>query len=199
MKFHLQLMLHLRISLLLVSALYMQSIVHVPCTHCTVIQWRLLTHSEKGCAGVCMYICVGRIMGNIIHILIISLSIPVAPGDYVDRDYRVVFDVATQRGTLNLMTDSDSILEDDELFMAVLSVPAGFPRVSEGSPSEAIVIIEDQTAAQVFFDPDLYPVLEGQVANLTLRLTVDVDLSITIIVMVQTMDGTSIGVYNRDT
>ena len=135
-------------------------------------------------------------MGNIIRIL--ASFIPVAPGDYVDRDYRVVFDVATQRGTLIVMTESDSILEDDELFMAVLSVPADVPRVSEGSPSEAIVTIVDQTAAQVFFDPDLYPVLEGQVANLTLKLTVDVDPSVTIIVRVQTMDGTATGVYTRE-
>ena len=136
-------------------------------------------------------------MGNVIDNP--TLFIPIAPGDYVDRDYLVVFDVATQKGTLIVMTESDSILEDDELFMAVLSVPADIPRVSEGSPPEAIVTIVDQTAAQVFFDPDLYPVLEGQVANLTLKLTVDVDPNITCIVMVQTMDGTATGVYTRDT
>ena len=127
-------------------------------------------------------------------------SIPVAPGDYVDRNYQIVFDVATQTGTLNVMTESDSILEDDELFMAVLSVPADVPRVSESSLSEAIFTIVDQTTAQVFFDPDLYPVLESQVVNLTLKLTVDVDPSVTCIVMVQTMDRTSTGVciYTKD-
>ena len=136
-------------------------------------------------------------MGNVIDNP--TLFIPIAPGDYVDRDYLVVFDVATQKGTLIVMTESDSILEDDEQFMAVLSVPADVPRVSEGSPSEAIVTIVDQT--QVFFDPDLYPVLEGQVANLTLKLTVDVDPSVTIIVMVQTVpvNGTATGVVIEDT
>ena len=107
-----------------------------------------------------------------------------------------MFDVATQKGTLIVMTESDSILEDDELFMAVLSVPANVPCVSEGSPSKAIVTIVDQTAVQVFFDPDLYPVLEGQVANLTLKLTVDVN--VTIAVLVQAVDGTASGVLTRD-
>ena len=33
-----------------------QAILHVPHMHCTVIQWRLLTHSGKECAGVCEYV-----------------------------------------------------------------------------------------------------------------------------------------------
>ena len=89
----------------------------------------------------------------------------------------------------------DNILENNETFKAVLSVPAGVPRVSEGTPSEATVTILDQTAAEVYFDPAAYSVPEGQPADLTLKLTADVDPSVTIIVMVQTMDGTATGVY----
>ena len=91
----------------------------------------------------------------------------------------------------------DNILESNETFKAVLSVPAGVPRVSEGTPSEATVTILDQTAAEVYFDPDIYCVPEGQSAELILKLTMDVDPSVTIIVRVQTMDGTAIGVYIR--
>ena len=91
----------------------------------------------------------------------------------------------------------DNILENNETFKAVLSVPVDVPRVSEGTPSEATVTILDQTAAEVYFDPAAYSVPEGQPADLTLKLTTDVDPSVTIIVMVQTMDGTAIGVYIR--
>ena len=76
----------------------------------------------------------------------------------------------------------------------MLSVPAGLPRVFAGTPSEATVTILDRTAAEVYFDPDVYNVTEGQSTNLILRLTKDVDPSVTIIVMVQTMNGSATGV-----
>ena len=97
--------------------------------------------------------------------------------------------------TLVVQTEMDHILENNETFKAVLSVPVDVPRVSEGTPSEATVTILDQTAAEVYFDPTAYSVPEGQPADLILKLTMDVDPSVTIIVMVQTMDGTAIGVY----
>ena len=122
-------------------------------------------------------------------------SPPAAPGDYEDRSYQVVFNVTTQTGTLVVHTETDSIIENDEDFTAVLSVPAGLPRVFEGTPSEATVTILDQTTAEVYFDPATYNVTEGQPADLTLRLTRDVDPSVTIIVMVQTRDGSATGVY----
>ena len=77
----------------------------------------------------------------------------------------------------------------------MLSVPAGLPRVFEGAPSEATVTILDQTTAEVYFDPATYNVTEGQPADLILRLTRDVDPSVTITVMVQTRDGSAIGAY----
>ena len=88
----------------------------------------------------------------------------------------------------------DNIIENDEDFTAVLSVPAGLPRVFEGTPSEATVTILDQTTAEVYFDPTTYNVTEGQPADLILRLTRDVDPSVTIIVVVQIIQG-SRGVY----
>ena len=120
---------------------------------------------------------------------------PAAQRDYEDRSYRVEFNVTTQRGTLVVHAEKDNILENDENLKAVLSVPAGVPRVSEGTPSEATVTILDRTAAEVYFDPDIYCVLEGQPVDLTLKLTAEVDPSVTVIVMVQTMDGTAVGVY----
>ena len=123
------------------------------------------------------------------------LSTPAAPGDYEDRSYQVVFNVTTQTGTLVVHTETDNIIENDEDFTAVLSVPAGLPPVFEGTPSEATVTILDRTTAEVYFDPATYNVTEGQPADLILRLTKDVDPSVTIIVMVQTMDGSATGVY----
>ena len=122
-------------------------------------------------------------------------SPPAAPGDYEDRSYQVVFNVTTQTGTLVVFTEPDNIIENDEDFTAMLSVPAGLPRVFEGTPSEATVTILDQTTAEVYFDPATYNVTEGQPADLILRLTMDVDPSVTIIVRVQTMDGSATGVY----
>ena len=123
------------------------------------------------------------------------LSTPAAPGDYEDRSYQVVFNVTTQTGTLVVHTETDNIIENDEDFTAVLSVPAGLPRVFEGTPSEATVTILDQTTAEVYFDPATYNVTEGQPADLILRLTRDVDPSVTIIVRVQTRDGSATGAY----
>ena len=96
-------------------------------------------------------------------------------------------------GTLVVHTETDNITENDEDFTAVLSVPAGLPRVFEGTPSEATVTILDRTTAEVYFDPTTYNVTEGQPADLILRLTRHVDPSVTIIVMVQTMDGLATG------
>ena len=120
---------------------------------------------------------------------------PAASGDYESRSYRVEFNVTTQSGTLIVQTVEDNILEKDEQLKAVLSVPSSSPRVSEGTLAEAIVTIRDQTSAEVHFDSSTYSVPEGQPANLTLKLTGDVDLNVTIIVRVQTMDGSAIGVY----
>ena len=80
----------------------------------------------------------------------------------------------------------------------MLSVPAGLPRVFEGTPSEATVTILDQTTAEVYFDPTTYNVTEGQPADLILRLTRDVDPSVSIIVRVQTRDGSATGVYTLE-
>ena len=122
-------------------------------------------------------------------------SPPAAPGDYEDRSYQVVFNVTTQTGTLVVFTEPDNIIENDENFTAVLSVPAGLPRVFEGTPSEATVTILDRTTAEVYFDPATYNVTEGQPADLILRLTRDVHLSVAIIVRVQTRDGSATGAY----
>jgi len=105
-----------------------------------------------------------------------------------------VFNVTTQTGTLVVHTETDNIIENDEDFTAVLSVPAGLPHVFEGTPSEATVTILDQTTAEVYFDPATYNVTEGQPADLILRLTSDVDPSVTIIMVVQIMQGSK-GVY----
>ena len=80
----------------------------------------------------------------------------------------------------------------------MLSVPAGLPRVFEGTPSEATVTILDQTTAEVYFDPATYNVTEGQPADLILRLTGDVDPSVTIIMVVQIMHGPG-GVFTIST
>ena len=106
-----------------------------------------------------------------------------------------MFNVTTQTGTLVVFTETDNIIENDEGFTAVLSVPAGLPRVFEGIPSEANVTILDRTTAEVYFDHATYSVTEGQPADLILRLTRDVDPTVTIIVRVQTMDGLATGVY----
>ena len=123
------------------------------------------------------------------------LSTPAAPGDYDNRSSQVVFNVTTQTGTLVVHTETDNIIENDEDFTAVLSVPAGLPRVFEGTPSEATVTILDQTTAEVYFDPAAYNVTEGQPADLILRLTRDVDPSVTIIMGVQTINESATGVY----
>ena len=125
------------------------------------------------------------------------LSTSAAPGDYEDRSYQVVLNVTTQMGTLVVHTETDNIIENDEDFTAVLSVPAGLPRVFEGTPSEATVTILDQTTAELYFDPATYNVTEGQPADLILRLTRDVDNSVTIIVRVQTSDRLATGVYTK--
>ena len=117
------------------------------------------------------------------------LSTPAAPGDNEDRSYQVVFNVTTQTGTLVVFTEPDNIIENDEDFTAVLSVPAGLPRVFEGTPSEATVTILDQTTAEVYFDPATYNVTEGQPADLILRLTRDVDPLVTVIMVVQIIPG----------
>ena len=119
---------------------------------------------------------------------------PAAPGDYEDRSYQVVLNVTTQTGTLVVHTETDNITENDEDFTAMLSVPAGLPRVFEGTPSEATVTILDRTTAEVYFDPGTYNVTEGQPADLILRLTRDVDPSVTIPVRVQPMERSATGV-----
>ena len=102
---------------------------------------------------------------------------------------------------------NEEIYEGDEDFFLDFSVAGdsetygiteGSPRVFAGIPSEATVTILDRTAVEVYFDPDVYNVTEGQTANLILRLTRDVDPSVTIIVMVQTMDGSATGVYMKN-
>ena len=111
-----------------------------------------------------------------------------------------MFNVTTQTGTLVVHTETDNIIENDEDFTAVLSVPAGLPRVFEGTPSEATVTILDRTTAEVYFDPTTYNVTEGQPADLILRLTSDVDPSVTIIMVVQIMQGSkSARVYTFST
>ena len=105
-----------------------------------------------------------------------------------------MFNVTTQTGTLVVHTETDSVIENDEDFTAVLSIPAGLPRVFGGTPSQANVTILDRTAAEVYFDPATYNVTEHQTIELILKLTRDVDPSVTIIVMVQTVNGTATGV-----
>ena len=109
-----------------------------------------------------------------------------------------MFNVTTQTGTLVVHTETDNIIENDEDFTAVLSVPGGLPRVFEGTPSEATVTILDRTTAEVYFDPATYNVTQSQSANLILRLTGDVDPSVTIIMVVQIVPG-SRGVYTFST
>ena len=135
--------------------------------------------------------CVGRVAK-----CTTCLSTPAAPGDYKHRFYVVILNVTTQMGRLVVHTETDSIIENDEDSTAVLSVPAVLPCVFEGTPSKATVTILDQTTAEVYFDPATYNVTEGQPADLILRLTRDVDPSVTIIVRVQTRDGSATGVYN---
>ena len=130
------------------------------------------------------------------HFTVLPYVSSTAPGDYQDRSYQVEFTVTTQTGTLVVYAETDHILENDEDFKAVLSVPAGLPRVFVGTPSEATVTILDRTAAEVYFDPDVYNVTEGQTVNLTLKLSNNVDPSVIIIMMVQTMDGSALGVYS---
>ena len=123
------------------------------------------------------------------------LSTPAAPGDYQDRSYQVEFNVTTQSGMLVVYAETDNVLENDEDFKAVLFVPTGLPRVFAGAPSEATVIILDRTAAQVYFDPDVYNVTEGQTANLILKLTTNMDPSLTIMMFVNTIDGSAKGMF----
>nr|WNS50027.1 Na-Ca exchanger/integrin-beta4-like protein [Halisarca dujardinii] len=118
-------------------------------------------------------------------------SSAVAPGDYEDRDYVVRFDVDTQMGMLVVHSNEDTILEDPELFLARLTVPSGLDRVVPGEPSEARVTITDRTPAEVFFDPVMYPIDEGEDANLTLRLTREVASGVVILVQFITRDGTA--------
>ena len=127
------------------------------------------------------------------HTLLLSTT--TAPGDYQNRSYQVEFNVTTQSGTLVVYAKTDNILENDEDFKAVLSVPAGLPRVFAGTPSEATVTILDRTAAKVYFEPDVYNVTQSQTANLTLKLTTNMDPSLTIIMFVNTMDGSAKGIY----
>ena len=106
-----------------------------------------------------------------------------------------MFNVTTQTGIIVVHTETDNFIENDEDFTAVLSVPARLPCVFEGTPSVANITILDQTTVEVYFNPATYNVTEGQPADLILRLTRDVDPSVNIIVMVQTMDGSATGVY----
>ena len=125
------------------------------------------------------------------------LSTPAAPGDYQDRSYQVEFNVTTQSGTLVVYAETDNILENDEDFKAVLSVPAGLPRVFAGTPSEATVTILDRTAAKVYFDPDVYMVNEGN--NVTLILRTNVTVNKRFGVLVNTVDDSAISMYCMDT
>ena len=125
------------------------------------------------------------------------LSTPAAPGDYENRSYQVEFQVDSQRGTLVVSAELDYILEKDEQLKAMLSVPAGIQRVSEGTPSEAIVTIRDQTAAEVYINSTTYSVLEGQPANVTLKLTRTIAPTVTIVVFLLTWDVSAIGVCTR--
>ena len=130
------------------------------------------------------------------HFTVFPYVLSPAPGDYQDRSYQVEFNVTTQTGMLVVYAKTDNILENDEDFKAMLSVPAGLLRVFVGTPSEVTVTILDRTDAEVYFDPDVYNVTEGQTANLTLKLSNNVAPSVIIIVMVQTMDGSALGVYS---
>ena len=140
-------------------------------------------------------VCICLRINGLLHSVCTFLCTPAAPGDYDISLHQVEFNVTTQSGTFVVHAKMDNILEEnDENFKAVLSVPAGVPRVFARTSSEATVTILDRTAAEVYFDPDVYNVTEGQPANLVLKLTKDVDPSTTIIVMVQTMDGSATGV-----
>ena len=123
------------------------------------------------------------------------LSTTTAPGDYKNTSYQAEFNVTTQSGTIVVYAKTDNILENDEDFKAMLSVPAGLPRVFAGTPSEATVTILDRTAAKVYFDPDAYHVTQGQTANLTLKLTTNMDPSLTIMMFVNTIDGSAKGMF----
>ena len=125
------------------------------------------------------------------------LSTPAAPGDYQDRSYPVEFNVTTQSGTLVVHSGTDDILENDEDFKAILSVPAGLPRVFAGTPSEATVTILDRTAAEVYFDPDVYIVNEGNNVTLTLRTNVTGNKRFEI--FVNTVDDSAVSMYCMDT
>ena len=109
-----------------------------------------------------------------------------------------MFNVTTQTGTLVVNTETDNIIENDEDFTAVLSVPAGLPRVFEGTPSEATATILDQTTAEVYFDPAAYNVTECQPTDFILRLTKDVHPSVIITVMVHTVDALATSVYTLE-
>ena len=115
----------------------------------------------------------------------------VAPGDYEDRDYVVSFDVQTQMGMLIVHANDDMILEDPEMFLARLTIPSQLERVVEGVPSEAKITIIDRTPAEVFFDPTMYPIDEGEDANLILKLTREVATGVTIVVQFVTQNGTA--------
>ena len=143
-----------------------------------------------------MCFCVNIVEGMASFTTSTVIYSPAAPNDYEDRSYQVEFNVTTQSGTLVVYAEMDDILENDEDFKAMLSVPAGVARVFVGAPSEATVTILDKTAAEAYFDPDVYSVTEGQPANLILKLTTDVDPSVTILMFVNTKDGSGEGMYN---
>ena len=125
------------------------------------------------------------------------LSTPAAPGDYQNRSYHIEFNVTTQSASLVVYAETDNILENDEDFKAVLSVPAGLPRVFAGTPSDATVTILDRTAAKVYFDPDVYMVNEGN--NVTLILRTNVTVNKRFGVLVNTVDDSAISMYCMDT
>ena len=122
-----------------------------------------------------------------------NLLSPSTVEDYNDRDYVLTFDVETQMGMLVVHANEDMILEDPEMFLARLSIPSGLERVVEGDPPEAKITIIDRTKGQVYFDPVMYPIDEGEKANLTLKLTKEVASGVTIMVQYVTQDGSAKG------
>ena len=50
-----------------------------------------------------------------------------------------------------------------------------------------------ENEVQVFFDPVMYPIDEGEKANLTLKLTKEVASGVTIVVQYVTQDGSAKG------
>ena len=122
-----------------------------------------------------------------------NLYSPSTAEDYDDRGYVVTFDVETQMGMLVVHANEDMILEDPEMFLARLSIPSGLERVVEGDPPEAKITIIDRNEVQVFFDPVMYPIDEGEKAILTSKLTKEVASGVTIVVQYVTQDGSAKG------